>query len=92
MLPTLAEALLATGAICFALSWNEFPYALMNAQQHTPTITLAVASLLNKDGVEFEFVGSHLVLATLPPLIVVLLANRYLAVGFSLGMVKGKRP
>jgi hypothetical protein len=40
---------------------------------------------LKKDGIEFEYVGSHLLLVTLPPL---LLARRYLVHGLTLGAVK----
>ncbi len=88
-LPLLVPALLSVGTLCFAQSWNEFPFALLNVQHHMPTAPLAVAALLNKDGIEFEFVGSHLVLVTLPPLLVGLLAQRFLVRGLSLGMVTG---
>ncbi len=88
LLPLLGPALLAAGALCLAQSWNEFLYALMNVQQQAQTAPLAIASLLTKDGVEFEYVGSHLLLVTLPPLLLALLAQHYLARGLSLGAVK----
>jgi multiple sugar transport system permease protein len=88
IVPLLGPALLAAGALCFAQSWNEFFYALMNVQQHAPTAPLAVAALLNKDGIEFEYVGSHLLLVMLPPLLLALLAQRYLVRGLTLGAVK----
>ena len=87
-LPWLAPVLLATAALCFALSWNEFIFALMNVQQHAQTAPLAVASLLNKDGIEFEYVGSHLVMVIVPPLLLALLARRYVVRGLTLGAVK----
>lgn len=86
--PLILPVLLATGALCFALSWNEFVFALMNVQQRVQTVPLVVASLLNKDGVEFEYVGSHLVMVILPPILLALLARRYIVRGLSLGMVK----
>lgn len=89
IIPLLLPALLATGALCFAQSWNEFLYALMNVQQHAQTAPLAIASLLNKDGIEFEYVGSHLLLVTLPPLLLAIIARRYLVRGLTLGAVKG---
>jgi multiple sugar transport system permease protein len=89
-LPLLSPMLLATAALCFALSWNEFVFALMNVQQHAQTAPLAVASLLNKDGVEFEYVGSHLVMVVVAPLVLALLARRYLVRGLTLGTVKGE--
>jgi multiple sugar transport system permease protein len=89
IVPLLGPALLAAGALCFAQSWNEFFYALMNAQQRAHTAPLAVAALLNKDGIEFEYVGSHLLLVIVPPLLLALLARRYLVRGLTLGAVKG---
>ena len=43
---------------------------------------------MKKDGIEFEYVGSHLLLVTLPPLLLALLARRYLVHGLTLGAVK----
>lgn len=88
IVPLLLPALLATGALCFAQSWNEFLYALMNVQQRAQTAPLAIASLLNKDGIEFEYVGSHLLMVILPPLLLALLARRYIVRGLSLGTLK----
>lgn len=88
VVPILSPALLATGALCFAQSWNEFLYALMNVQQHAQTAPLAIAALLTKDGIEFEYVGSHLFMVILPPVLLALLARRYIVRGLSLGMLK----
>lgn len=88
IVPLLSPALLATGALCFAQSWNEFIYALMNVQQHAQTAPLAIAALLTKDGIEFEYVGSHLFMVVLPPVLLALLARRYIVRGLSLGVLK----
>ncbi len=86
--PLLLPALLSTAALCFAQSWNEFLYALMNVQQHAQTAPLAIAALLTKDGIEFEYVGSHLLMVMLPPLLLALAARRVIVRGLSLGTVK----
>jgi ABC-type glycerol-3-phosphate transport system permease component len=86
--PLLLPALLSTAALCFAQSWNEFLYALMNVQQHAQTAPLAIAALLTKDGIEFEYVGSHLLMVMLPPLLLALAARRVIVRGLSLGIVK----
>lgn len=86
--PLLLPALLSTAALCFAQSWNEFLYALMNVQQHAQTAPLAIAALLTKDGIEFEYVGSHLLMVMLPPLLLGLAARRVIVRGLSLGTVK----
>lgn len=86
--PLCAPMYLAAGALCFAQSWNEFLFAVTNVQQHAQTAPLAVASLLNKDGVEFAYVGSHLLLVMAPPILLALLARRLIVRGLALGMVK----
>ena len=88
VLPAIAPALLGAGLLCFAKSWNEFLYAVTNVQVVAQSAPLAIAALLNKDGVEFEYVGSHLLLVLLPPLLLSLFAQRVVARAFSLGMVE----
>jgi len=77
--PMLRPAAAASFLLCAAQSWNEFLYALFNVQQHAQVVTLAVAALLTKDGVEFDYVGSHLVLVLLPPLLLILVAQLAIA-------------
>lgn len=86
--PLLQPAMFATAALCFAQSWNEFLFAVTNADQKMVTAPLAVAALLNKDGIEFEYVGSHLVMVLLPPLLLALLARRFIVRGLSLGLIR----
>lgn len=88
ILPPLGPVLLAAGALVFAQSWNEFLFAVTNVQLRAQTAPLAIAALLNKDGIEFEYVGSHLLMVMLPPLVLALLVQRYLVRGLSLGMLK----
>ncbi len=83
--PLLAPAALATGALCIVQSWNEFLFALMNVQQRAQTAPLAIASLITKDGIEFKFVGAHLVMVMLPPLLLALAAQQVIVRGLSLG-------
>jgi multiple sugar transport system permease protein len=88
ILPQLGPVLMAAGSLIFAQSWNEFLFAVTNVQLRAQTAPLAIAALLNKDGIEFEYVGSHLLMVMLPPLVLALLAQRYLVRGLSLGMLK----
>jgi multiple sugar transport system permease protein len=91
ILPQLGPVLAAAGALVFAQSWNEFLFAVTNVQLRAQTAPLAIAALLNKDGIEFEYVGSHLLLVLLPPLVLALLAQRYLVRGLSLGTLQDDR-
>lgn len=88
IVPFLLPALLGAGILCFAQSWNEFFFALVNAKQVAWTAPLSIASLITKDGIEFEYVGSHLLLVMLPLPLVILLARRWVVRGLSLGTLK----
>lgn len=88
VVPMLQPAMFATAALCFAQSWNEFLFAVTNAEQKMVTAPLAIAALLNKDGIEFEYVGSHLVMVLLPPLLLALFARRFIVRGLSLGLIR----
>jgi len=88
VVPFLLPALLGAGILGFAQSWNEFFFALINARQVAWTAPLSIASLITKDGIEFEYVGSHLLLVMLPLPLVMLLARRWVVRGLSLGTLK----
>jgi ABC-type glycerol-3-phosphate transport system permease component len=89
LVPVLAPALLVAGVLAFAGSWSEFFFALLNTQQRAWTAPLSIASLITKDGIEFEWVGSHLLLVMLPPTLLVLVGYRSLARALTFGTVKG---
>jgi len=89
--PLLGPVLVAIGTLSFALSWVEYLFAQTNHASRAYTLTLSVAFLEERDGVQFEHVGSHLVLVLLPPLVLGLLAQRVVARGFSLGAVRSDR-
>src|SRR5215211_5865257 len=86
--PLLLPILVAIGTFSFAMSWVEFLFALTNHAAGAFTLTLSVAFLEERDGVQFEHVGSHLVLILLPPLILAFLAQRAVTRGLSLGAAR----
>jgi ABC-type glycerol-3-phosphate transport system permease component len=86
-LPLVRPVAFAAGVLAFAASWNEYLYAVTNHELHASTAPLAIDALEARDGVQFEYVGSHLVLP--PPLVLVLLARRHLVRGLTMGAVIG---
>lgn len=88
VIPLSVGALLAAWTLCFALSWNEYPFAILNAGSRVPTATVAVALLFTKDGIEFDFVGSHLLLTLLPPMLLALAARGVVTRALSLGALE----
>jgi multiple sugar transport system permease protein len=80
---------LTAGTLAFALSWNDYLFAVTNHEKHAATAPLAIAALEARDGVQFEYVGSHLVLVLLPPLVLAVLSRRFIVRGLTMGAISG---
>ena len=89
IIPLVAPVLWAVGILSFALSWNEFMLAVTNAYRHAATAPITIAFLDQRDGPDFEHVGSHLVLIIALPLLLSVLTQRVLVRGLALGAVRG---
>jgi multiple sugar transport system permease protein len=89
VMPLLAPVLWAVGVLTFAFSWNEFMFAVTNARYKAMTAPISVAFLDQRDGVDFEHVGSHIVLIIAIPLVLAVLTQRVLVRGLTLGAVRG---
>jgi multiple sugar transport system permease protein len=89
-LPLSLDGLVVTVIIIFASCWNEALFALAVTSQHAVTIpVLMLAAAHGARGIVFNTAGVATILAIAPPVILSLLAQRYLARGLSFGAVKG---
>jgi ABC-type glycerol-3-phosphate transport system permease component len=86
--PLTRSAQVAVAALAFAMSWNEFIFAVTNHAVRAVTPTIAVGMLETRDGIPFQHAGSHLVLILLPPCALAVLTRRWLVGGMSLGAVR----
>lgn len=91
LLPMLSPGLLAAGVITFALAWSEFLYALiLTATPRSQTFSIAVWSLVT----EFEIIWNQLaalgVISALVPVMLLLLARRYVVSALTFGAVREK--
>jgi multiple sugar transport system permease protein len=89
VVPLTRPILVANAALAFALSWNEYLFAEINHLRHVTTTPVAIMMMDRKDGVDFGNIGSYLVLTLLPPVLLVLLAQRFLVRGLTLAAVQG---
>ena len=87
-LPLVAPGLVATWSLCLAFSWNEFLFALALANKSAIPMPVSSASVEGTRGVQFHYVGVRVLLTMLPPVILALLAQRYIVRGLTLGAVK----
>ena len=88
-LPLAAPSIAATGLISFAFSWNEFLFAITLSSRDAITIPVHVAGAVDTRGVQFWFMAVRALIAMVPPVLIALLAQRYIVRGLTLGAVKG---
>ena len=88
-LPLSLPAVAATGLIIFAFAWNEFLFAITLADRDARTIPVHMAGAVDTRGVQFWFMAVRSLIAMIPPVVIALLAQRYIVRGLTLGAVKG---
>ncbi len=88
-LPLVAPGLVAAWILCLAFSWNEFLFALTLTSKSAIPMPVIIAGAEHTRGVQFHYVGVRVLLTMLPPMILALLAQRYIVRGLTLGAVKG---
>ncbi len=88
-LPLAAPTMAATGLIIFAFAWNEFLFAVAIGSRRAITVPVHIAGAIDTRGVQFWFMGVRAMTAIIPPVLIALLAQRYIVRGLTLGAVKG---
>jgi multiple sugar transport system permease protein len=88
-LPLVAPSLVATFLICFVFAWNELMFALTVTYTKAKTMPVMIAAIETAQATEFWTNSCWVVLAILPPIIIAMLAERYIIRGLTLGAVKG---
>ncbi len=90
VLPLARPGIVATGLFAFLLCWDEFLYALIfTSTDQAKTIPVAIAEFTGRNAVDFGLIAAGGILATLPPLLLTMVFQRYLIDGLSAGAVKG---
>lgn len=88
-LPLVAPSLVATFLICFAFAWNELMFALTVTYIKARTIPVIIAQIETAQSIEFWINSCWVISAIIPPVIVAMIAERYIIRGLTLGAVKG---
>jgi len=91
LLPQLAPALLATGVVSFALAWSEFMFAfILTATPNSQTFPVGVASLVTQFEIIWNEMAAVGTIAAVVPILLLLLARRYVIVALTFGAVREK--
>jgi multiple sugar transport system permease protein len=88
-LPLLMPGLAATMVIVFMFAWNEFLIASILTSRDAKTLPIIAASAIKPKAISFGLASAAGVLMSLPVVILVLMMQRYLVRGLTLGAVKG---
>lgn len=88
-LPLLLPGLAATMVIVFMFSWNEFLLASMLTSQEAKTLPVIAANAIKPKSIAWGLASAAGVMMSLPVVVLVLLMQRYLVRGLTLGAVKG---
>ena len=86
--PAARPAMAILGLFTFMTAWTDYLWPLLVAPQN-PTLQVALSQLQSAKYVDYSVVLSGAVLATLPLLIIFILAGRQLVSGIMAGAVKG---
>ena len=88
--PLAAPAFVVTTLFSFTLSWNEFLYAIVFVTNPPDqTVTAGITSMMGEDVYFWGKMFSGAILMSLPPVILYLLAQRFVVGGLTMGGLKG---
>lgn len=90
IMPTALPGYVAVGVLAFLMAWDEFLYALIFTTSKTSkTLTVAVSEFGTKYGIDYGMMMTAGLLATVIPMVLALIFQRYIVGGLTAGAVKG---
>lgn len=90
LLPIASSGLAATVIFAFIISWNEFFYALkFTTTLASKTLPFVITEFSSKYGADYLMTSTGGVLASLPPVLLALIFQKYIISGLTAGAVKG---
>ena len=89
VLPISLPGLVATGLLCFLMSWEEFLIALIfTSSPSAKTIPVAIAEFTGRHAIDFGMMATGGMIAAIPPVLIAIVFQRYLVSGLTSGAVK----
>jgi multiple sugar transport system permease protein len=88
-LPLVMPGVVVSWILCLAFSWNEFLFGFAMTSNEARPMTVFLAGGDQTRGVDYQAIGTRMLLTASVPLVAALLVQRYIVRGLSLGAVKG---
>ena len=90
ILPISSSGLAATTIFAFIIAWNEFFYALnFTSTAASKTLPVVITEFSSKHGADYIMSSTGGVIASLPPVLLALIFQKYIISGMTAGAVKG---
>lgn len=90
IMPLLKPIFATTFVLVFMFVWNDFNYPLyLLTRSSTWTIPMSVFNFVSAYGVRWNYVFANLIMASLPIIVVYLIAQRFMIRGLTAGAIKG---
>ena len=89
VLPLSGPGLVSVIIFAFIASWNEYLYAFIYSSVNAKTLPVLIGEFSTKLGLEYLKIAAAGVIASLPPIILALIFQKYLIKGLTAGAVKG---
>ncbi|MGQ9627506.1 MAG: carbohydrate ABC transporter permease [Anaerolineae bacterium] len=89
VLPLSGPGLVSTSVFAFIAAWNEFFYAFIYTEYRAKTLPVLIGEFSSKFGPDYIKLATAGVVASIPPVILALLFQRFLIRGLTAGAVKG---
>lgn len=88
VVPIVTPGLAATAVLVFVFSWNEFAVALNLTMKQTATVPVAIAKFAQDFEIQYTQMAASAALSIVPALILLLLGQRYIVKGLTVGALK----
>lgn len=89
MLPLARPGIAAAAVLSFMLTWNEFFFALILTNLDARTATVGVFNFIGFQSINLNALAAATTMLLVPALVIVLLCQRFLISGMTMGAVKG---
>lgn len=89
ILPLLGPGLVAAASFAFIFAWNDFAIASVLSTGRARTLPMVILSFKTPEGIAWGQMTAMATIAMLPPMILVLLTQRWMVRGLTMGAVKG---
>ena len=88
ILPTMRTGIAATAVLCFIFSWTEFLFVLMLTATKLKTVPVATSTFVTSTGTQWGSLAALGVAALIPAFIFILLVQKNLVRGLTMGSLK----